>query len=39
MSESAPLNWKVGDVTADLYEVTGVRSFSTSTLALTSVFA
>jgi hypothetical protein len=24
MSESAPLNWKVGDVIADLYEVTGV---------------
>ena len=24
MSESAPRNWKVGDVIADLYEVTGV---------------
>jgi hypothetical protein len=24
MSDSAPMNWKVGDVIADLYEVTGV---------------
>jgi hypothetical protein len=26
MSESAPLNWKVGDVIADLREITGALS-------------